>query len=987
MVPEPSIRNELFNLISAALELQRQGVLDKAEAAFREVLRIKPDEPAALYSLGVILYGRGDLEGALDLFGRCCTTSPGFADGWFGYANALQSAGEREKALAAYDKAVEARPEFIGALINSGVLLRDMYRHRDALGRFNQALEIEPDNPGALGNSAILLTEFRESARAIAQLERLVAHHPDYDYAFGLLAYERLHIGDWTDFEGLRQRILAGIREGKRVCKSLAFMALSDSAKDQFECAKIFASHFCPPPQEPLWNGKDYRHRKLRIAYVSPDLREHPVGHLMCGIFENHDKTRVETIAISLGVDDRSSLRARMLNAFDHFIDARAMSSRKIAEKMREMEVDIAIDLAGYTSDSRIDIFSWRPAPVHINFLGYPGSLAVDYMDYILADRHVIPPEKQQFFSEKVLYLPDTYLPTDCNLKVADATPSRESCGLPPEGIVYCSFSHDYKISPPLWKVWMSLLQKTPGSVLWLVARNELTRANFRRSAQEFGIEPARLVFAERVPRIEDHLARYRLADLFLDTWPYNAHTTAADALYAGLPVVTYMGDAFPSRVAGSLLHAIGLSELATGSWEDYEALALKLVSDRESLAELKARLLANKTTHPLFDTRRFCRNLESILFSVARTSILGEQDEDSPDDHVGTSSSEHSVSRRLQDFAVQHIAPLEARLASRERTLAEIAQVLCAGRVADDGPAGRVAQLLRKEGVLPGGDAVPTAVERLYTAHVDFDRVNTQNDKVFELFQRTDIVGWWRVKRFLEPVFKCLSHTKQDRWMTVGDPFGADAYHMIREGFQSVLPTSIGDHLLKQAKQRGLISDYRVENAEALSLPDNSVDYVLCKEAYHHFPRPMLALYEMLRVARKGVVLIEPQDPLIDSPTHVGDLPAGYEDSGNYIYTLSRRELHKAALGLDLPAVATRGLYDLWYDGASEILAREDNPEFVEYRRQVESAELLCSRQQQKYNYLLAIVYKERPDIDLAQFSEAWLITSFPGNPYLSRK
>lgn len=629
-----SKNDEMVNPVAQALELQQQGALVEAEAAFRQILSSSPNEPVSLYSLGILVLGRGQRDEALALFRRGCETSPSFAYNWFGYANTLHALGRREEALLAYDEAIKAKPDYVEALVNSGVLLRDMYRHHDALTRFNQVLEVAPDYPNALGNCAILLTEFKESSKAIAMLKRLLQTTPDYDYGLGLLLYEQLHIGDWSDFEPLRQRIIDGVRDGRRVCKSLAFMALSDNAPDHYACARIFANQFCPPAKEtPLWNGEPYRHKRLRIAYVSPDLREHPVGHLMCGIFEHHDKSRFETIAISLGIDDKSRLRQRMLDAFDHFIDVRGWTSQQIAEKMRELEVDVAIDLAGYTADSRIDVFSWRPAPVHINFLGYPGTLAVNYMDYILADRHVIPPEHQPYFSEKVIYLPDAYLPTDRNLKISDETPSREACGLPSEGVVFCSFSHDYKVSPPLWKVWMSLLHKVPGSVLWLVARNELTQANLRRSAEEAGISPDRLVFAGRVPRVEDHLARYRLADVFLDTWPYNAHTTAADALAAGLPVVTYMGGAFPARVAGSLLHAIGLPELVTHSWDEYEQLAFELVTDRARLADLKSRLAANKLTEPLFDTERFCRNLEAAVLSVARTSLPeGETSVDAED-------------------------------------------------------------------------------------------------------------------------------------------------------------------------------------------------------------------------------------------------------------------------------------------------------------------------------------------------------------------
>ena len=606
--------------IEAALALQNSGAVDEAERAFRALLLDDPNNKVAIYSLGVILIGREAVEEANQIFRHGCITTPDFAPNWFGYAVTCQKLGRWDQALLSYDEAIKADPHYVEAIVDKGVLLRNMLRHHDSLNCFERALEINPDHQTALGNYAILLSEFKQVDQSIALFDRLHRLYPNHDYIAGLLLYERMHIADWTNFASLRDEIIEGVREGRKVCKSLPFMALSDSAQDQFTCGRIFADHYAPKARDPLWSGDSYRHDKLRIAYVSPDLREHPVGHLMAGLFAHHDRSRVETIAISLGVDDRSALRDRIRSNFDHFIEARGVASNKIAEKMREMEVDCAIDLAGYTADSRTEIFAYRPAPVQINFLGYPGTLGVDYMDYLIADRHVIPPEHQTFFTEKILYMPDTYLPTDRSLKSAEATPTRADCGLPDEGVVFCSFSHDYKISPPLWRVWMSLLAKVPGAVLWLVARNEETKANFRNAAEMSGISGKRLVFAARVPRVEDHLARYRLADLFLDTWPYNAHTTAADALGVGLPVLTYQGGAFPARVASSLLHAIGLPEMITQSWADYEALALALVTDPVRLAALKAKLSANKMTHPLFDTEKFCRAFEDLLFSVAHS-------------------------------------------------------------------------------------------------------------------------------------------------------------------------------------------------------------------------------------------------------------------------------------------------------------------------------------------------------------------------------
>lgn len=401
-------------------------------------------------------------------------------------------------------------------------------------------------------------------------------------------------------------------------------MAINDEASDHLAAAKTFGEHMFRQQALQLWTGQRYRHKKIRLAYLSPDLREHPVGHLMAGVFERHDKNRFDTFAYSLGIDDGSRLRARMVAAFDHFVDVREMGSQQIAEHMRAHEIDVVIDLAGYTSDSRTDVFAFRPAPAQVGYLGYPGTMGVPYMDYILADQYVIPMDQQQFYTEQVVYMPDTYLPTDAGVKIAERTPTRAECGLPDEGIVFCSFSHDYKISPHLFDIWMRLLAKVPGSVLWLMSRVEISKTNLRKEAVKRGIDPARLIFAERVKHVEDHLARYRQADVFLDTHPYNAHTTAADALMAGLPVVTYMGKSFPSRVAGSLLHAIGMPDLITHSLADYEALVLRLATEPALLADAKARIAANRASYPLFDTERFCLNLEAVVTAMWRKSELG---------------------------------------------------------------------------------------------------------------------------------------------------------------------------------------------------------------------------------------------------------------------------------------------------------------------------------------------------------------------------
>lgn len=612
------------NLLVQAIDLQNQGQLDQATQLFNEVLTHDPNNAAALYSLSLIHMNAGRLNEALQFSETGVKLAANFAPLWFVHGAILQAWGNKQAALDSYDMALKIKPDYLEVLTNSGVLLRSMMRHRDSLERFQKVLAIDPNHQSALANSGILLTEFKQSEQAIAMFDRLLKINPDYDYGLGLLAYERLHICDWTEFAEISQKIVTGIRAGKRTCKTLALMAISDSASDHFQVARLFSSNYCPPNSRQLWQGERYNHDRIRLAYISPDLREHPVGHLTAGIFEHHDKSRFETYAISLGIDDNSRLRARMLKAFEHFIDVRDMGSTQVAEMLRSLEIDILVDLGGYTSDTRTDVLAYRPAPAQVNYLGYPGTMGVDYYDYILADRHIIPAEQMPFYSEKVVFLPDSYLPTDSSVQIAERTPTRAECGLPENGFVFCAFCHDYKINPNVFDIWMRLLKQVPGSALWLVSRNEISQRNLRKEAELRGVAADRLIFANRVPLVEDHLARYRQADLFLDTHPYNGHTTTADALMAGLPVLTYVGESFPSRVAGSLLHAAGVPEMITHSHAEYEARALQLATNPAMLAALRARLKENKANCSLFDTRRFCRNLEAAYIAMWRKNQLG---------------------------------------------------------------------------------------------------------------------------------------------------------------------------------------------------------------------------------------------------------------------------------------------------------------------------------------------------------------------------
>ena len=458
---------------------------------------------------------------------------------------------------------------------------------------------------------------------AVADCRAAMLLNPDEEDLLGKFVGTQMQACDWRDFETSAAALLTGIRAGTALVNPFALLAMPGTPADQLICARgMTARDF--PPMEPLYRGEKYVHDRVRIAYVSGDFRKHALSYLMAGVFEHHDHSRFETFGVSIGRDDASAIRARVAGAFDRFIDAHGKSDTEIARQLRTAEIDIAIDLGGFTTGGRPRVFAMRPAPVQASYLGYPGTSGAPYIDYVLADATVIPASDRDPYSEEVVRLPDTYYPNDDKRLIAPLTPTRAAVGLPETGFVFCSFNNNYKITPAVFDIWMGLLAEVEGSVLWLLQSNAISPGNLRREAEGRGISASRLVFAPTLP-VEEHLARHRLADLFLDTSPYNAHTTACDALWVGLPVLTCPGSTFPSRVAASLLHAVGLPELVTASFEDYRQLALTLAREPARLATIKAKLAANRDTTALFDTARLTRHLEAAYATMVERHRRGE--------------------------------------------------------------------------------------------------------------------------------------------------------------------------------------------------------------------------------------------------------------------------------------------------------------------------------------------------------------------------
>ncbi len=582
---------QVVSLNSQAIDLQAQGQHAPAEQLLRESLSLEPNNFLTLYSLGVSRAAQMDPHDALSFFNQACEASPHLPLGYFAKAKTLHDIGLAEAALEVYDQAITVDPHYMEAYTNKAALLQGINRHHDALLCLTAATDINPTHVRALEGQGQLLGQYKQYTLATRAFEQALAADPNYAYGEGHLMGARLSNCDWTDFEASKARIIAGIEAGKLTCGPLTIMALTDDAAIIRKCAELYAADKYSPSPNPLWKGEKYQHRKKRIGFMSADFRVHPVGYLLIGLLEHFDKSQFELTGFFTGVGDNSDLWKRYRCAFDHYIDCHSMTSLEVAKLMRAMEMDVVIDLSGHTEGTRLDVLAHRPAPAQATYLGFPGTLGLPYIDYLISDPRIIPDELEQHYGEKILKLPHCYLPRDNSVVPSPDTPKRSDFGLPEEGVVFCSFNHDYKINPPLFKVWMDLLKEVPGSVLWLMKLNEGAHKNLAESARTHGVDPSRIIFAERVPRVEDHLARYRLADVFIDTFPYNGHTTAGDALRAGLPVVSLCGGSFASRVAASLLHDVGMPELACYSYQEYHDKALQMATDSNIQAHYKQSL------------------------------------------------------------------------------------------------------------------------------------------------------------------------------------------------------------------------------------------------------------------------------------------------------------------------------------------------------------------------------------------------------------
>lgn len=613
--------------LDEGLALEEAGRRADALERYKRATALKPDLPAAHYNAGNVLAAAHRHQEALGCYERAIALKPDYAEAYNNLAGSLRALNRHVDALAASDKAIALKPGFANAHLGRANVLRDMRRHDQALVDFDRVLVLEPACAEAHRDRGIVLLELGRYADALTSFDRALECNPALPELRGLRWGTRLSICDWREIDKEADALRTAVGRRLAVSTPFSFITVPCGPDLQRKCAEAFMEgRFASAPVALRAVGELREPGRIRLAYLSADFRSHAVGFLIAGMIEAHDRDKFEIFGISTGRNDQDPMRARLRAGFEHFMDVTDMSDEAVVSLLRAKQIDVAVDLMGFTRDSRLGVFAARPAPVQVNYLGNPGTMAADFFDYIIADRIVIPESEQRFYSEKVVYMPDTYQCSDSK-RVIGRTPSRRAVGLPDDAFVFSSFNRSDKITPEMFDIWMRLLQQTERSALWLRQWNAVAADSLRHHAKARGVAPERLVFAPAIA-IADHLARHRLADLFLDTLPFGAHTTASDALWTGLPVLTCEGNTFPGRVAASLLNAIGLPELVTASLGEYEARALELARNPDALASIRRKLQRNRETHPLFDTVRYTRNLEAAYAQMVEHQRSGRAPE-----------------------------------------------------------------------------------------------------------------------------------------------------------------------------------------------------------------------------------------------------------------------------------------------------------------------------------------------------------------------
>jgi len=612
---DPGYAEAWSNKGNALSELERY---DEAIAQYDKALILRPDYAEAWSNKGKAFTRLKRYDEALSSHEEALILRPDYAEAWSNKGLTLFELKRYDEALSSHEEALILRPDYAEAWSNKGLTLFELKRYEEALSSHEKAVALKPDHYQLWINKGVVLYELKQYDGVVSDYDKALSLRSNIDWFYGHLVHAKMKICDLSGYAGYRENIINKVLANEKITTPFAALPLTDSAFLHKKSSEIYAQDKYPFNSALGAIAKRSKKEKIRIGYFSVDFRNHPVAFLTSELFEIHNRDRFEVFAFSLHkAPDGDEMSYRLRKGFDRFVDVENMSDLEIAKLAREFEIDIAIDLSGPTQHSRTGIFSYRAAPIQVNWLGYPGTIGAQFIDYIVADKTIIPESSQKFYIEKVVYLPDTYMVDDSKRVASSRIFTRDECGLPENAFIFCCFNSEFKFNPQLLDSWARIFLEVDKSVLWISENNKYFRVNITAEFEMRGIDPSRIIFAKRVELMADHLARYALADLFLDTYPYNAHTTAVDSLKAGVPILTLIGESFASRVATSLLRSIGLPELVTTTWAEYEALAIELATHPEGLGVIRERLVKNRLTTALFNTSLFAKNLESAYIKM----------------------------------------------------------------------------------------------------------------------------------------------------------------------------------------------------------------------------------------------------------------------------------------------------------------------------------------------------------------------------------
>jgi predicted O-linked N-acetylglucosamine transferase (SPINDLY family) len=634
----------------------------KARDLLEQVVLIKPNSADAYNNIGICLEKLNDLDGAIKNYNLAIDNRPNFAeahnnigvvfqklrnfdqailqykkaisyknlylDPYINLANIFKETKQFEEAIKNYDLAINLNPKLAEVYNNKGNTLKEIRKFEEAIKNYDLTINLNPNFADAYLNTATALQNIENFEKAVLYYEKALLLNKEIPFGKGLLLHAKMICCNWSGLNELYKEIYNDVEKNRYSATPFGYQAICDDESNLQKCAQLYSSKYFPEIRNNFFTKKISKNKKIKIGYLCGEFREQATSVLMTEVWEKHNKENFEIIAFDSGWDDKSLRRNRIIAAFDKFIDISKMSDFDAAKLIYKEQIDILINLNGFFGNGRTIVFSYRPAPIQINYLGFPGTIGSTYIDYILCDQTVVPSQSKKFYNEKIIYLPNSYQANDTKRKISEKKFLREELSLPKESFVFCCFNSNYKITPNMFNVWAMLLKKIDNSVLWLIEGNPEATKNLKKEAKIRNINASRLIFAKRM-KLEDHLARHKNADLFLDTLPCNAHTTASDSLWAGLPVLTCLGKTFPGRVAASLLRSLDLPELITYSENEYVAKAEELAINPEKLRLIKNKLDTNKFSQPLFNTELFCRSLETAFKIIFEKHSLGLETED----------------------------------------------------------------------------------------------------------------------------------------------------------------------------------------------------------------------------------------------------------------------------------------------------------------------------------------------------------------------